>query len=390
VHIMDRKVIKELMAVLYDKPLDKNSKTLLVDRRKELARLENITSFQPLGIYGVCGETGVGKTTVLNLLNDTIKSFYIILSEKDSKEIIIGDLLYKLALISAQAVNRGDKNKVEKIIEWIITERTETSSMHGGINSVVSAGATKASSVSRKFNVYQAYQMLGELIDILKSKFERIVLIIDELDKEKKSDVLQILDSLKHLLVQNGVISIISLPFSIYREYAQDRLRWNESGNLENIFKDMIFLEPLEPADVQEMLVKRLKNYPDILTNDAYQEIVRFSDGNPRDALWITQQIILDNTEARKIDGSIATNSIKKIVKEYMKFGRALTDIQKKILMKIALNPGDRSSIANSLENEVKPQTTYTYINRLIKEGFLLERNGIISVPGKIYFSLLD
>ncbi|RKX47128.1 MAG: ATPase, partial [Thermotogae bacterium] len=255
---------------------------------------------------------------------------------------------------------------------------------------VVSAGATKASSVSRKFNVYQAYQMLGELIDILKSKFERIVLIIDELDKEKKSDVLQILDSLKHLLVQNGVISIISLPFSIYREYAQDRLRWNESGNLENIFKDMIFLEPLEPADVQEMLVKRLKNYPDILTNDAYQEIVRFSDGNPRDALWITQQIILDNTEARKIDGSIATNSIKKIVKEYMKFGRALTDIQKKILMKIALNPGDRSSIANSLENEVKPQTTYTYINRLIKEGFLLERNGIISVPGKIYFSLLD
>lgn len=387
---MDRKVIKELMAVLYDKPLDKNSKTLLVDRRKELARLENITSFQPLGIYGVCGETGVGKTTVLNLLNDTIKSFYIILSEKDSKEIIIGDLLYKLALISAQAVNRGDKDKVEKIIEWIITERTETSSMHGGINSVVSAGATKASSVSRKFNVYQAYQMLGELIDILKSKFERIVLIIDELDKEKKSDVLQILDSLKHLLVQNGVISIISLPFSIYREYAQDRLRWNESGNLENIFKDMIFLEPLEPADVQEMLVKRLKNYPDILTNDAYQEIVRFSDGNPRDALWITQQIILDNTEARKIDGSIATNSIKKIVKEYMKFGRALTDIQKKILMKIALNPGDRSSIANSLENEVKPQTTYTYINRLIKEGFLLERNGIISVPGKIYFSLLD
>ena len=387
---MDRKVIKELMAVLYDRPLDKNSKTLLVDRRKELARLENITSFQPLGIYGVCGETGVGKTTVLNLLNDTIKSFYIILSEKDSKEIIIGDLLYKLALISAQAVNRGDKNKVEKIIEWIITERTETSSMHGGINSVVSAGATKASSVSRKFNVYQAYQMLGELIDILKNKFERIVLIIDELDKEKKSDVLQILDSLKHLLVQNGVISIISLPFSIYREYAQDRLRWNESGNLENIFKDMIFLEPLEPADVQEMLVKRLKNYPDILTNDAYQEIVRFSDGNPRDALWITQQIILDNTEARKIDGSIATNSIKKIVKEYMKFGRALTDIQKKILMKIALNPGDRSSIANSLENEVKPQTTYTYINRLIKEGFLLERNGIISVPGKIYFSLLD
>jgi len=387
---MDRKVIKELMAVLYDKPLDKNSKTLLVDRRKELARLENITSFQPLGIYGVCGETGVGKTTVLNLLNDTIKSFYIILSEKDSKEIIIGDLLYKLALISAQAVNRGDKDKVEKIIEWIITERTETSSMHGGINSVVSAGATKASSVSRKFNVYQAYQMLGELIDILKNKFERIVLIIDELDKEKKSDVLQILDSLKHLLVQNGVISIISLPFSIYREYAQDRLRWNESGNLENIFKDMIFLEPLEPADVQEMLVKRLKNYPDILTNDAYQEIVRFSDGNPRDALWITQQIILDNTEARKIDGSIATNSIKKIVKEYMKFGRALTDIQKKILMKIALNPGDRSSIANSLENEVKPQTTYTYINRLIKEGFLLERNGIISVPGKIYFSLLD
>jgi len=387
---MDRKVIKELMEVLYDKPLDKNSKTLLVDRRKKLARLENITSFQPLGIYGVCGETGVGKTTVLNLLNDTIKSFYIILSEKDSKEIIIGDLLYKLALISAQAVNRGDKDKVEKIIDWIITERTETSSMHGGINSVVSAGATKASSVSRKFNVYQAYQMLGELIDILKSKFERIVLIIDELDKEKKSDVLQILDSLKHLLVQNGVISIISLPFSIYREYAQDRLRWNESGNLENIFKDMIFLEPLEPADVQEMLVKRLKNYPDILTNDAYREIVRFSDGNPRDALWITQQIILDNTEARKIDGSIATNSIKKIVKEYMKFGRALTDIQKKILMKIALNPGDRSSIANSLENEVKPQTTYTYINRLIKEGFLLERNGIISVPGKIYFSLLD
>lgn len=108
----------------------------------------------------------------------------------------------------------------------------------------------------------------------------------------------------------------------IYREYVRDRMRWNESGNLENVFKDVHYLSELSDNDIQELLLKRLINYVDLFDTNAYSKLVLFADGNPRDALWITSQVVLGNMEVHKITGEIAEKTIRRIVKEYHQFGK--------------------------------------------------------------------
>ena len=210
-------------------------------------------------------------------------------------------------------------------------------------------------------------------------------------DKEKKEDVLMILDSLKSIFDKEGLITIISLPFAIYREYARDRLRWNESGNLENILKDTIFLEPLEDEQIQEMILRRLKKYPDFFDNDALYEISRYSDGNPRDALWISQQIVLDNLDKDRITGNTAVKTIKKVVRRHFKDMWELTEIQENVLKVVAQERGNKSALVKKLEERgIKRQTAYTYINRLKENGLIIERNGVLKVVGKMYYLIED
>jgi predicted KAP-like P-loop ATPase len=212
------------------------------------------------------------------------------------------------------------------------------------------------------------------------------LIIVDELDKEKKEEVLNILDSLKSVLFKENIITIVSLPFSIYREYSNDRMRWNESGNLENIFKDMVFLEPLTAEDIKKMILKRIKEYPDYFEMDALDEIAAFSDGNPRDALWIAQQVALFNTDKNKITKELVKKGIRRIISQNLNNSLSFTDIQKTILKELAKEPVDRTTLVKRLEKKVKRQTVYTYINRMKDEGIILEKSGILYLPSKIKY----
>ncbi|QTA38468.1 ATPase [Thermosipho ferrireducens] len=383
---MKKSKIKEILQALFDAPL--SSRNLLVDRKEEINFLNTICSFQPLGVYGVCGETGVGKTTLLNFLDPGEgKRIYLKLTEKENKEVIIGDMLYKLA----KEVEKYEKPELSKIakesIEFVIEERNITNSVGAGGGVIVSGNFSKSTTRIKKFNIYQAYDLLDSILNLLLKKYKRIVLIIDELDKEKKEEVLMILDSLKSIFDKNNLVVILSLPFAIYREYTKDRLRWNESGNLENILKDVLFLEPLSDRQIQEMIMKRLEKYPDFFDSDTLYEIAKYSDGNPRDALWISQQIVLDNLDLERITGKSATETLKKITKKYFESSLDLTEIQEKVLNVIAKYSGSRNELVKKLEKEgIKRQTAYTYINRLKENGLILERNGKLKVSGKILY----
>lgn len=387
---MKKEMAREILRSLFDEPI--SSEELLVDRENEIRFLNMVCSLQPKGTYGVCGETGIGKTTVLNFLNpDRGIRIYLRLTEKESKEVIIGDMLYKLA----KEVEEFDHDKISKLAKearkFVVEERSIGSSLKAGVNVFVNGGITKTTSYTRKFNVYQAYDFMDRLLDVLLKEYGRLVLLIDELDKEKKEDVLMILDSLKSIFDKEGLITIISLPFAIYREYARDRLRWNESGNLENILKDTIFLEPLEDEQIQEMILRRLKKYPDFFDNDALYEISRYSDGNPRDALWISQQIVLDNLDKDRITGNTAVKTIKKVVRRHFKDMWELTEIQESVLKVVAQERGNKSALVKKLEERgIKRQTAYTYINRLKENGLIIERNGVLKIVGKMYYLIED
>jgi len=385
---MNREILKEVIGNLYDKPLDLEVKNLFVNRSEELKVMDDILTFQPQGIYGICGETGVGKTSLLKyFVNSDMKAYFIPISEKDSKESIIADLIFKLSTFVSRENLIGLSDEAEKIRKWIITETQTSNTFSGGFSSLVSANASRSSSESRRFNLFEAKELLDNLTKLIRKKHGRFLLIIDELDKEKKEEVLLIVDSLKEILFFDDMITVVSLPFSIYREYAKDIMRWNEVGNLENIFKDMIFVQPFSEENIKEMLMKRIHNYPDLIPNDVYPEIYRFSDGNPRDALAITREILLDNRD----DSITRDNAIKTMKNKVLKLiesSKSFTDMQQELLELIAKKPMERSAIVRKAVN-LKKQTVYTFINRFIQEGILTEKNGVISITGRLYYYFL-
>lgn len=384
---MNHSILKIIINNLYDKPLELDRKSFFVNRDKEIDKMSETITYQPQGIYGICGETGVGKTSLLKqFMENDIKSYFIPISEKQNKNTIICDLIYRLSSLISKEDDKKVSDEANKLKEWVITETANSVSLSGGINVIGSAGVSKTASKHKRFNIFEAKERLNNLLKKIISGNSKVLLIIDELDKEKKDEVLLIVDSIKEILFQDNLITIISLPFSIYREYTKDVLRWNEWGNLENIFRNMIFVRPLDEINIREMILKRISSNPTILPNDAFYEIYRYSDGNPRDALSITQEIILDNKD-KEITNEDVIKTIKKRIIKLMEFSSSFTDLQVKFLKLIAKNPEEKTMVVKKAEAEgITKSTVYTLINRFLNDGLIKESNGKISISGRLYY----
>lgn len=130
--------LRNLVKHLVDKPLDLESRNLLVDREKEIQILNRFAEFQSYGVYGVAGETGVGKTTVLNFVeakDACVKKINITLRE--SVDSILYDLIYKLA--RALEVEGGIAKEARQIREWITEEVASVRGFVLGVSMVASA-----------------------------------------------------------------------------------------------------------------------------------------------------------------------------------------------------------------------------------------------------------
>ena len=380
----------KIIESLIDKPLSESDKKYLVDREKELLTLGQLVKYHPFGIFGLCGETGIGKTTILNMLDhDKMKKIQVSLTHRENKESILYDLLYK---ISSMLKDDGNQ-RLEKIshdtLNWIVEE---VSIVKGASLSAPLLGGKIERQKMPRFNVFAAHEKLHDIIQNSVKGYGKVLLIVDELDKESKQDVLNVLDSLKYELQQDNFVAIFSLPYSIYREYRNDRMKWNESGNLENIIKDVVFLEELSDSDVKELLTRRLRDLVTWFEEEALNLIVLFSDGNPRDALWISQKVAFDNIHAKSIDKKRCEASIFKIVKEYMG-DISLTQIQRKTLISIEDSVGNREDILKILDkNLIKRTTAYSTLDRLVSLGMIIKRHGLYRISGKakVYLSSVD
>lgn len=374
--------IGEIIKNLVDKPLKED--TFLVNRKEDLKQLELIAKFQPFGIFGLCGETGIGKTTVLNLLKfQKMKVLIVSLTERENKDTILYDLLYKISDSLLNDEKTAVKQSARRIREWIVEEVSLIKGFSLGVSLFASGSGNIQKSSTPRYNVFNARKNLSELLDILIKEYGKVLLIVDELDKEEKKDVLSVLDSLKGELQKENLITLFSLPYSIYREYRQDRMRWNASGNLENIINDVTFLSEISNSEIRELLMKRLGKNIRWFESDAVEELVLFSDGNPRDALWMSQKVTLDNYDSNKLTREKCRASIRKFVREYSS-ELQLTDIQKKALKALENKKGSREAIIDLMKlNDIKHTTAYSTFKRLNSLGLIIERQKEFVISGK-------
>mgnify|MGYP000907629634 FL=1 len=380
--------LTELIKHLVDKPLDMESSSYLVNRQSEVDTLSKIAMYQPYGIFGIAGETGIGKTTVLNFI--TPKEIFVRkvnISLRDSLDSILYELTYNLA---KSLENDKELEKDARIIkEWITNEVSTVRGFSLGLSMVGSASANLQTSNAPRFNFFGAREKLAELITKTVQAKGKFLLLIDELDKEKKEDVLRTIDAIKSQILFDNFVIIISLPYSIYREYAADRMRWNESGNLENIFKDIVFLEPLSKSDIKELLVKRLHEYLHLISDNVFEIASDFADGNPRDALWIMSKTVFDNIDAQKLEAEHILRTMNKLTKEYIT--TPLTENQRKAISLLKDFVGTRDKLLEYLqEHGLKRTTVYSIINQLIEKKIIIERNGIYQLSGKYKYSPIE
>ena len=79
--------IGKIVQALVDRPLQSEENHSLINRRKEIRSLELLIKYQPFGIFGISGETGIGKTTVLNVLDSgDIKKLSVSLIHRDNRK----------------------------------------------------------------------------------------------------------------------------------------------------------------------------------------------------------------------------------------------------------------------------------------------------------------
>jgi predicted KAP-like P-loop ATPase len=377
--------VADLLSVLVDRPLREGESEYLVNRAREINYLNSIALHQPFGIVGVSGETGIGKTTVLNFVNpEGVFTVRVNISLRDSMESILYDLLHSLAL-SLEKVE-GVSDLAKEVRKWITDEVSTIKGFSLGVSFGVNASLTHEKSIRPRFNFFEAREKLGELIKQTVQRKGKFLLIIDELDKEKKEDVLRVIDSIKNFIIMEDFVVILSLPFSIYREYAADRLRWNEAG-LENIFTDIVFVETLKKLEIKELIIKRLGSYIELIEDGVLDIVAGFSDGNPRDGLWILTKAIYDNIHKELLSKEDLINTINRTISEYTGLTLNLTENQKKAIRVLRGSVYSREKIIETLQKEgFKRTTAYSVMDQLLQKRILLVEKEGYRISGKFSY----
>ncbi|MGC8955163.1 MAG: P-loop NTPase fold protein [Fervidobacterium sp.] len=379
--------LEKLVGLLTDKPLDQNDAKLLVNRQKEFQLVDLILNYQNYGIFGISGEPGIGKTTFINNIATKLYTIKIALTQRDNQDTILYDLLYNLAVQT-----QNDLEISKKVKDWLVEEISYIKGLCLGISFIANADLSFQKQNSPRFNYFKAKEYFNSIIKELIDKHGKIILVIDELDKESKKDVLLVLDNLKSELQKESIITLISLPYKIYKEYKMDKLQKLGEGNLDNVLKDIINLREFTNSEVKEIILRRLNNYVHLFENGALEIIADYSDGNPRDALWIAQKIVFEAMaeNLERITHTYAKQSIKKITRQYVA-EISLTDKQKSMIDE-RLFPGTKDEIikkAVSTKN-LHRSTAYSIFERLLQLGIIVERNGTYKLSGKNKFLYID
>ncbi|RLL86628.1 hypothetical protein Y696_11020 [Mesotoga sp. H07pep.5.4] len=190
--------IGKIVRALVDRPLQREENHSLINRRKEIRSLELLIKYQPFGIFGISGETGIGKTTVLNVLDSgNIKKLSVSLIHRDNRETILYDLLFSLSNVLKKDSSGKVSATAKGTEEWIVEQVSIIKGASLGVSLFGSGGVSIEKQKMPRFNVFAAHEKLRTLLETLVMNYGKVLLVIDELDKESKQDVISVLDSLK-------------------------------------------------------------------------------------------------------------------------------------------------------------------------------------------------
>lgn len=290
----NREILKFLLNNFNDLPLTRDKEDFLINRENDLNTLSLWSENYENTIVGISGERGIGKTSILNIFLPPKGSFRLIIKvrEKDNTFAILVSILRSIAINTIKTgIFKGISSTAKDTLDFLSYHEERIGMMKYGLSEVLELGGEKGKIKAERFNLVTVRDRLDTLLGEMAKK-TKIIICIDEIDKEKSKDVVNILDSVKEVFRKKNLLVIISLPPSIYHAFLRDELIMSENYNLDDIVKNIWFMPSLSQKNILDAINIRLDKYQDSIEPDAKRLLVEYAMGNPRRSILPMQQVL--------------------------------------------------------------------------------------------------
>lgn len=379
----------------YDHPLDPSELDLVVNRKREIERLEQALKAASRGFrqnFAVLGDDGSGKTSLLNIAEakgKLIPNILIIMQEITSSTTeltffkgIVGAIIRELEKLSGLSF-RGDMEDIRKRVEGIVEEKASVAEVSISIGALLTFlgfggkfGAEERVTKGRYEDISEVLPSLESVVrSVLSKKFNTIVVMIDEAGYAVSETTKALLQRLRLLFQRPNFMLVVSgNPMLI------DDLTTVEP-TLANLIPatSRISLAKLDQQDVHRLITSRLDRVRkrgkgvEPFTMDAADEAWRQSKGNPRDAVLICHEA-LNIASSKGASGVRLEDVIEASRTVLASKGRdifvKLKDHEKEIAYKLHAAAEDSlRSLAKRLKKQ--PSTISVQVKRLTNLGYV-------------------
>ena len=370
--------LKEALKKVKSYPLSLEESKLFVNRESEMLQLQYAVEVYSGEIIGLAGERGIGKTSLFNMVSFPMRDKILVrLTNRYSIKMIVMDILYSIYAYAKKKKAKGIERKSAE-----------------AMRSIASIKETKSAGLSYifSFSMGEERENITPLISILRdvvSMLGEAVVIMDEIDKQRKEEVLLIMDSLKDAFIYNNTTLIVALPYEVYEEYETSKFTGKESYNLENVFASINLLPPMPDEEIKKMIYLRIDE--SYFEEAALDWIVLYARGNPRRAILTLKEAgrvaLMRNLE--KIGEKEVKDVIRLNLRSYVK-REGIREGEIKTLK--ALEEGKKSEVAKVLSSNlsISLSSAYRRLERLEKMGLVEGKESIrLSPVGRLIAHLL-
>lgn len=300
----------EIRSCITDKPIENNSEDKL-----KMSRYGNVlsnfikASDTPLTV-GLQGEWGTGKTSMLYMLLEHFKSeniatswvntweYSMFRSPGETTPAILKGMLTNLKLSCESegkwTIEEKSKDSVKKVFKFLGNVANQVISNQTGVDI---KGATDNEDASREQAEIAEIKkeialIITKLIEDTNNEYQKVVFLVDDLDRIPPEQAVEVLESLKNLFDVPNCVFVLAIDYDVVVKGLESKFGKKTEENereFRSFFDKIIqvpFSMPTGTYDMGNLLSEKLTSLSIEIPenfNDSYTNVVKYTIGfNPR------------------------------------------------------------------------------------------------------------
>ena len=300
----------EIRSCITDKPIENNA-----DDKLKMSRYGNVlsnfikASDTPLTV-GLQGEWGTGKTSMLYMLLEHFKSeniatswvntweYSMFRSPGETTPAILKGMLTNLKLSCESegkwTIEEKSKDSVKKVFKFLGNVANQVISNQTGVDIKDAASSNEASREQAEIAEIkkEIALIISKLIEDTNNEYQKVVFLVDDLDRIPPEQAVEVLESLKNLFDVPNCVFVLAIDYDVVVKGLESKFGKKTEENereFRSFFDKIIqvpFSMPTGTYDMGNLLSEKLISLniqiPEDLI-DSYSNVVKYTIGyNPR------------------------------------------------------------------------------------------------------------